>query len=933
MKVEFRLLGGVDVCVGGRPVDVGYARLRSVLAVLLIEANRTVSVDQLVDRVWENRRLPARPRGAVQHSMTKLRQSLADVPGLVIARQRTGYQVEVAPETVDVHRFRELVGHASTAENEERAVTLFESAFQLWRGEPCAGMDTPWFTTFRASLVEQRHAAQLDFNDVLLSRGRHTEVLTELSDQVKLNLFDERLAAQYMRALYIGGRQSEALAHYLYVRGELAEQLGTDPSPPLQQLYQQILTADPVLSGQPVVELRRPPVPRQLPAPPRLFTGRATELGQLTAMLDEPGGTMAISAVGGAGGVGKTSLALHWAHRNLDRFPDGQLHVNLRGFDPAGAPVTPQAAIRGFLDAFGIAAAAAPEGLEAQMGLYRSLVAGRRMLVMLDNAADADQVAPLLPGSPTCTVLVTSRRRLSGLITAHGAMAIELETLPDDAARDLLAHVISKDRIAAEPDAVTELVNYCAGLPLALSILAARANRHSGFPLAALAEEFRDRSGRLDALDAGDVTTNLRAVLSWSRRCLSPIASVALGLLGLVPCPSVSLLAVASLIDLPTARTRAVMRELEDAYLVHQHAPGRYRMHDLVRLYAADIEVLGGVTKALRRLVDHYLHSAAAAERLLDPPPRPPIEIEEAASGCHPYPLTGQADALAWLDDEHANLLAAQRLALEQGWYVPVWQLAWTMDIYHYRRGRLLDAGTMWQVALAAAEHLDDGVTQTLAHRRIGYACSMAGNHPEAFEHLEQALALTERAGGLSGQAHNHYILARAWEQQGNHRRALDHATQALRLYRSLGKPAREARALGAVSAYRARLGDHTQARAQAEAALTLFRQHGDRDGQGSTLLVLGQIAHNTGDHGHAIARYQEALEVFRELGTTYHEAETLGRLGDTRLAAGQVGQARAAWQRAVELYQVRQHNKEAERIRRKLAEEGAHGGTRDRIR
>ena len=441
MAVQFRLLGAIEASVNDEPVPIGYPQLRCMLAVLLVDANQPVTVEQFIDRVWSTRRLPRRPQRAVQHNIPLLRRALAPVPGVTLAKSGAGYQLSTDPDTIDLHRFHALLAQAHAARQtgthngtppEEPAAVLLEQALVLWRGEPFADLDTdaPWLHTQRTTLTANHHAARLDLTDIRLRQGSHRSLLGELAAQTALHPLDERLAGQYLLALYRSGRQAEALAHYHRLRHLLAEELGADPSPPLQRLHQQILTADPAVD--PPVHTSAPettatalqrPVPRQLPAPPRLFTGRGTELSILDTMLTghADGGAVVISAIGGTGGIGKTWLALHWAHQHLDHFPDGQLHVNLRGFDPADQPMSSTAAVRGFLDTLGVAPAAIPPDPDAQVGLYRSLVAGKRMLILLDNARDTAQVAPLLPGSSSCTVLVTSRNHLGGLATAHGA--------------------------------------------------------------------------------------------------------------------------------------------------------------------------------------------------------------------------------------------------------------------------------------------------------------------------------------------------------------------------------------------------------------------------------------------------------------------------------------------------------------------------------
>lgn len=369
-----------------------------------------------------------------------------------------------------------------------------------------------------------------------------------------------------------------------------------------------------------------PPVPRQLPAHTPYFVGRATELGQLTALLDATttgGGTVVITAIDGTAGIGKTALALHWAHQVAEQFVDGQLYINLRGFDPTNTPVHPSDALRGFLDAFDISPQRIPTSVEAQAGLYRSVLANRRVLVVLDNARDADQVRPLLPASPTCLAVITSRNQLAGLIAEHGARPVTLDMLSSPEARALLASHLGSERVCAEPRAITELINHCARLPLALAIVAARAATHPGFALGVLAKELADEHTRLDALDTGDPTASVRAVFSWSYQHLTSPAAKMFRLLGLHPGPDIALVAAAHLTDLPQYQAREALGELTRAHLLTQHTPGRYTFHDLLRAYATHLTITQDPPEdqhsALTRLFDYYLHTATAAMNVLQP--------------------------------------------------------------------------------------------------------------------------------------------------------------------------------------------------------------------------------------------------------------------------------------------------------------------------
>lgn len=671
----------------------------------------------------------------------------------------------------------------------------------------------------------------------------------------------------------------------------------------------------------------RPVVPHQLPAAPRVFTGRAGELAALTAALDDAadtGATVTISALGGAGGIGKTWLALHWAHRHLDRFPDGQLFVDLRGFTPVGEPVTATEAVRGFLGALGVDPAGMPTDLDAQVGLYRSLVAGRRLLIVLDNARDTSHVAPLLPGNSASTVLVTSRRQLAGLVTTHGARPLDLDVLPEAEARQLLAGHLGDARVAAEPAAVDAFLECCGGLPLALSIVAARATAHPGFPLRLLAEELRDHTTRLDELDAGEIPLNLRAAFSSSYAALTAEAAVLLGLVGLAPGPDIGLPAAASLAGLSVPRSRALLRELETAHLVSQPAPGRYRMHDLIRLYASEQahahQAADSRDEALRRLVDFYLHTAYAGDQALDPhresvapaPPRP---------GCRPLPLPDETRALEWLDAEHPCLMAAQRLAVERRWHQAVWQLAPTLHTYHWRRGLLADQAAVASDGLAAARHLEDEAAQAPAHRLLAEVCALMGRHTEALERLHQALALAERTDDVPSQAHTHRVLAWAWGQQGEARSALDHATRSLALFQALEDQEWEARGFNQSAWYSAQLGHFEQARAYCEKGLLLHRGHGNRNGEALSLGVYAYLGLCTGRYADVLEHGRQALGLLRDIGNTYHEAVLLHGLGQAYAALGRPGEAREAWEQALELYRSQHRSGEAKRLQLQLSE------------
>ena len=643
-------------------------------------------------------------------------------------------------------------------------------------------------------------------------------------------------------------------------------------------------------------------VPRQLPAAVRRFAGRVTEMAVLNGLLDEPvtPGAVRVAAISGTAGIGKTTLAVQWAHQVAHRFPDGQLHVNLRGFDQSGEVVPPSAAILGFLDALG---AQAPAGPDAQAALYRSLLSDRRMLILLDNARDAAQVRPLLPGAPGCLVLVTSRSQLSGLVATDGAEPIVLDVLSTEEARELLGNS------ADYPAAVDELITLCGRLPLALAVVAARAATNPNVPLPELARELGDR---LSALSTDDPATDLRAVFSWSYRALSPEAATVFGLLGLVPGPDIDVAAAASLTARP--QVRVALRELEMASLLQQYSPGRYRMHDLIRLYAKD---LADDPDAGRRLVDFYLHTAVSAESLLQQL-LPPVPLEPPADGCQPLVLADQATALAWFAAEYRNLQAAQGLAAECHWSRDVWRLAWALTTFLYRQGRFHDALAVWRVGEAASAQLDDPTIRTGTLQMLGAIYAELGRHAEALEHLN----LAAKAGDTPGHAYTHHALGWLWSLSGDNRRALHHATEALHRYRALGIPAGEVRELTVMSWYRALSGDHDRARTDGESALAMARRHEYAEDVALSTSVLGYIAFHTGRLLAARSHLQQADMLLHNVGNTYYQANALDYLGRTLLALDDPAYV-LAWQRALELYQQQHRAAEADDLRQRLRSPG----------
>jgi DNA-binding SARP family transcriptional activator len=608
------VLGPLHVQHEDAVIAVPAAKQRIMLGALLARANQVVSFDQLAEAVWDCPS-PDAARVTLRSYMKRLRQVLGPEVSARIGTRYPGYRIDVDDSELDLLRFGKLCESAAAAlraRSWQRAETDLSQALDLWRGPPLADIpsdtlrrdELPRLEQLRLQAMEWRHEAQLHL-------GRHEELIPELQALVIQHPLRERCRAQLMLAYYRGGRQADALAAYQDARQTLIDQLGIEPGPELSALQHSILAADPGLwhpdppgggrerNGPATLTVAAPRAPadagrlagtppRQLPPAPRHFAGRADELAVLDGLLEQSAaaaGTVVISAIAGAAGVGKSALALQWAHRVAQRFPDGQLYVNLRGFDPSGAPVAPAEAIRGFLDGFQVPPSAIPVSKDAQEGLFRSLLAERRVLIVADNARDACQVRPLLAAGPGCLV-VTSRNRLTGLVASHGAYPVMLGVLAEPEAAQLLASRLGAPRLAREAAAVTDLIRLCAGLPLALSITAARAAAHPGLPLARLAAELAE--ARLDALATGERETDVRAAFSWSYHDLSAAAAELFRWLGAHAGPDISAAAAASRAGQALPETRKLLAELTDAHLIEEGPEGRYSLHALLRAYAAE---------------------------------------------------------------------------------------------------------------------------------------------------------------------------------------------------------------------------------------------------------------------------------------------------------------------------------------------------------
>jgi DNA-binding SARP family transcriptional activator/Tfp pilus assembly protein PilF len=914
--VGFRLLGPVEVRAGACWVGVGPPRQCAVFAALAVDAGRLVPTAVVVDRVW-GEQPPDGVRRTLHTYITRIRHVVEQVgvgggrPARVAWRSG-GYLLDTDPDRVDLHRFGRLVEQARGQTLAQDALGLLREAVRLWQGEPLTGVPGEWAARMRQSWRQDQVAAVCAWADAELRAGDPAAVLGPVRELAELYPLAEPLTAALMRAHAASGRAAEALASYDAARRRLADELGADPGPELRAVHQALLRGElHPAAAAPAAQPVPAPVPAQLPTDLPGFAGRAAELAQLDRMLAaapaEHAIATVISAVSGTAGVGKTALAVHWSHRVADRFPDGQLYVNLRGFDPGGQVMEPARAVRGFLDALGVPAQRIPADPDAQAALYRSLLAGRRMLIVVDNARDAEHARPLLPGTATALAVVTSRDQLTPLVAADGAHPLTLDLLTHDEARELLARRIDPVRLTAEPQAVEQIIAACARLPLALALVAARAATHPSFPLAALATELAAAGDRTARLDAGDILSQVQGVFSWSYTTLTPPAARLFRLLGLHPGPDITAPAAASLTGRPPAQARPLLAELTRAGLLAEPAPGRYGFHDLLRAYATrlteSVDTDQDRAAATVRLLDHYTHTAHAADRHLDPT-RDPIRIPltPSVAGATREQPTDQETALRWLDAERPVLLAAQQVAVAAGRDGHAWQLAWVLTTVLQRRGHWQDLAAAWQTALAAADRLGDLSASGYAHGMLAMAGILQGDYGKADTHLHHALDLFVEAGDPVEQAHTHIQLGYLWDRQDQPDRAVDHAQQALTLYQAAGHRRGQADALNAVGWCHVRRGDYTQALTCCQQALTLNQQLGDRAGEAATWDSLGYAHQHLDHHTEAADCYQHALTRYRDLGDRYYEADTLSHLGDTHHAAGRPDQARTAWSTALHI-------------------------------
>lgn len=910
MGLELRAFGPLTISVDGVEVRMT-SRLRQVLlAVLLANRGRVVPVSTLVGTMWTSQS-PATAARRLHIHIHRLRRALGDPAA--VRHSPAGYALVAALDQVDIYRFAELTrrGHAALAAGDQLAARdLLREALALCRGPAFQGLDDiPSLATEAEHLAELRLVAIEGRIAAELAQGEHMSVVAELRQLVADHPLRERLRAQLMTALYRAGRKADALAIFRDGRRILVEELGIEPSPESRELERAILVDDPGLapSHRPAEAARAvdplPPVPRQLPADLTTFTGRTAELRELDALVSGTGGgspatIVVISAIHGTAGIGKTALAVRAAHRLAERCPDGQLFIDLHGFTPAVSPVEPGQALDRLLRALGVPGQRIPVDMDDRAGLWRSTLAGRCMLLVLDNAATEVQVEPLLPGAPGCLVLVTSRRRLTGLAATH---IMPLDTLPLADALTLFRRTAGPGRLTQQPvELVAETVELCGRLPLAIRLAAARLRSRPTWSVADLVERLRDRGQRLAEL--GEGPRGVAAALDLSYQQLTADQQRMYRLLGLHPGPDFDPYAAAALAGTSRVQAGRLLDQLLDAHLLHEPAAGRCVFHDLVRTHATstalDQDAEHERRAALTRLLDHYRHSATVAMDVAYPyererrPDVPPADTPTPA-------LPDPARALGWLDVELPNLLAAAQHAADAGWPAHTGHLSAILHRHLRTRGRYHEAEQLHHRALTATAGT---VGEIDASNGLGWIYRLRGWHDLAIGHFASALDRARAIGHRAGELDALNGLGSVHLRQGRYDLAIGRFAATLEVARAVGHRAGELDAVIGLGCVHRRQGRYDLATDYLNQGLQAARATDNRVAELQALRDLGTIHRFHGRHRQAAEHYARMLEIALLTGNPAGELDARNRLGNAYRAQGRYRQAVEHYARLLEI-------------------------------
>ena len=932
--VRFRILGPLEVWTGQDWSGIGAPKWRALLAALLLNPGQAVSTDRLAAELWADDP-PDRAANLVSVYVLRLRRALGDPEGRVLTTRAPGYQLLLGPGDLDAECFETLAGQGRTALAEgdpRRAAEGLTQALGLWRGRALADVPPSALVAAEADRLEESRLSALELRiEADLGCGRPAQLVPELRRLLSDQPLREGLWTLLIRALDGAGRRAEALAAYGQAREVIAEELGVDPGPRLQRLYQAMLTADVAPPQPPAAAATAQPAgspaeathrrtgpgspsrraPAQLPADVADFTGRAGPLerlyGLLSGIRQRANGAVAVAVVAGTPGLGKTTLAIHAAHRLRPDFPDGQLYASLRG--GSEHPVPPDEVLARFLRDLGVDGARVPVDAEERAAMYRTRLAERQMLIVLDDARDAAQVRPLLPGTGSSSVIVSSRHRLSDLASSR---LIDLDVLDDGEAAELFTRIIGADRAEAEPGPVRDVLGVCAGLPLAIRIAGARLAARRGWTVRTLAGRLADQRRRMDELTAGDLAMRACFQVSFDalphRNGTRTDPPRAFRLLGVWQGPSIGLPAAAALIGEPEDPVADALEVLVDANLLESPAPDRYRLHDLLRAYAAERAQADdspqAVDDAVRRVLEWYLRTADAAAAVVAPY-RDRVPLNPAEQGCEPLAFATAEQALDWCEQERTNLVAATRQAASQGLHDIAWKLSVAVTVSFERRGYRAEMLAMHHIALASTRELGDRRAEAWVLNNIGMVLGQQHDADDAVGYFEQALAILRETGERRDQGRAANNLAFCYLVLGRYEEAVGPLLDALKLQRELGRRYGEAVALCNLGEAYVELGRYDEAIAHSQEALTIAREvHSVRD-EGYALYNLGRAHLALGQLAGATDLFEQALAIHRAARDKYGEARVLRRIGTAHVRAGRLEQAREAWTRARGLFEA----------------------------
>jgi DNA-binding SARP family transcriptional activator len=971
--VRFRILGPLEVWTGEDWSGIGAPKWRALLASLLVHPGQVVSTDRLIAALW-GEQPPDRAANLVSVYVLRLRRLMGDPQGRVLATRAPGYQLRLSPGDLDSEVFESAVrrGRQALADGDAAgARIILAEGLALWRGRAMTDVPPSALITAETDRLEESRLAAAELRIAAdLRCGQSEQLVPELRRALSDHPLREGLWVLLVRALDAAGRRAEAIAAYGDARQAISDELGVDPGPELRQLYQGLLAADATAAGPadpgtdaaaggtgrpgdgagepaddaggtdgsagrtagtgPPVPAEPPQAPAQLPADIADFTGRRADLERLRSLVTraaqaESPGAVSVAVVAGAPGLGKTALAVHAAHALRAEFPDGQLYVTLLGVREQ--PLVPSEVLARLLRDLGTDPRQIPAGQEERAAMYRTKLTDRRVLVVLDGARDAAQVRPLLPGSASCAVIVTSRHRLADLA---GSRLVDLDVLDDEEALGLLTTIVGEERAAAEPGAVHEVLRACAGLPLAIRIAGARLASRRGWAISTLARRLADQRRRLAELTAGDMA--VRACFDVSFDFLGQPAGTggvdpahAFRLLGVWQGPTISLPAAAALLGQPEDLVADALEILVDAHLLESPEPERYGFHDLLRAYAAERaraqEDAGTVSSAVARLLSWYVRTAAAAAAVVAPfreavplPDGPP-------DGVLTFDTADQA--LAWAGAERPNLVAATRQAAAHGLYDVAWKLPVAAMACFDRHGYREELLATHRVALAGAQAAGDRRGEAWVLNNIGMV--LAEQRADgAMSYLERALAIRREIGDLNGQAHSANNIAFLYIEEGMYERAVTALTDALELQRAVGRRHGEGVALCNLGQANLELGRHQDAIAYLQEALAVAREVGSSRVEGYVLQLLGRARMDLGEIAEGAALLASALDIHATDGDKYGQARDLDLLGLARIRSDNQPGAREAWQRALRLFESLGDDMQAKKVLFRLAELGA---------